>query len=89
MRLGITFMRGGNMIRHLSKKDGMEVSAGILARVPGVGQETAEALVKRFGSVGQVATLSKHPDFANVKIGNRKLGKKAEAICDAFWRAAA
>lgn len=87
MRLGITYMRGGNLIRHLSKKDGLEVGVGILARIPGVGQETAEALIKFFGSAGNVARACLDTDIGNLKINGRRIGKKSDAIREAFWGA--
>lgn len=86
IKMGISYFRGGGIIQYLNKNDGMEVGAGIIARVPTVGQETAAGLVSFYGDAGHVVAAARHPrELGEIKINGRKIGKKAEAISKAFW----
>jgi hypothetical protein len=90
IKMGIAYFRGGGIIQYLNKNDGMEVGAGVLARVPTVGQETAVGLINFYGDAGHVVAAAKYPrELGEIKINGRKIGKKAEAIHQAFWGEAA
>jgi ERCC4-type nuclease len=91
LKMGVTYFHGGSLLAYMNKSDGLQVGAGLLARVPTVGAETAEGLIKIYGSPGRVALEARQNPrgLAEVKLNGRKLGKKAEAIAAAFWGRAA
>lgn len=90
LKMGISYFRGGGIVQYLNKNDGLEVGAGLLARIPTVGQETAEGLISFYGDAGHVAAAARYPrELGELKINGRKIGKKADAMHRAFWGATA
>jgi hypothetical protein len=86
-KLADKVLNGGNVTRHMNKKDGLSDPVGVLARIPNIGDDRAKGLMEHFDCLGDLVFAAKNGPLAlaELKINNRKLGKAAEGITRTFW----